>query len=583
MKKYAAKCYQKDYPRPQFVRSGWQNLNGKWDFAFDRTDEGLQKGYFNGFEKQTDILVPFPYQTKESGVFCEESVPGVWYRKKVQLKFEKDEQIILHLEGSDYYTEVYLNGVLVGKGEGAYHRQSYDVTAAAKCGENDLIIRVTDDYSPQKPRGKQRSKSEDYGCWYIDMTGLYKTVWVETVNAAHIKRVKTTPSYSKKSLKAEYFFSDKALGAKAQTIVSYQGAVVAKDEFIVTSCDMERELSLGETVYPWEAGDGKIYDVEYILTCGEKVVDKVGGYFGLRDISWDSGSVRINGKPVYHKFALDQGYFYGSDLTPKSEEELEFDLTTLLKMGFNGVRKHEKFEDERFFYLADVYGYLVWNEMPSFYEFTEVSKKAFDNDWYENVEQIYNHPSVLALVLFNESWGIPEIKTDKEQQKFVDEAYFKTKKIDSTRPVITNDGWRHTISDILTIHHYTQSGENLYSYFDTLEKCTAEFFADHQEGAFADGYSYKGQPIMISEFGGTSFVKDTVGGAWGYGNAVKDDEEFLQRFSSLINAIYKMPCVCGFCYTQVTDVYREVNGLMDFARNLKFPAETIAKILETKK
>ena len=580
MKKYQAKCFIKDYPRPQLVRKDWIDLNGKWDFSFDNDNTGIEKSYSRHFEKQYEIIVPFPYQTKASGIGKAESVACVWYHKSVDILFEKGERIYLHIEGSDYTTQVFINGKFVGEDEGAYHRESFDITNALIVGRNDITMRILDDYSKEKPRGKQRSASADYGCWYVDMSGIYKTVWLEKVNNAHVKNLLFTPSVVLKNVKTEYKFSPASVGCEVKTAVYYQGELVSSDSFTVERPTETRTVSLTDNVNLWSVGDGKIYDVFVTMTDDGKAVDTVGSYFGLREITCENGKVLLNGLPLYQKLALDQGYFYESDLTAKSADEFEKDITTLLQMGFNGVRKHEKFEDERFFYLADMYGFIVWNEMPSFYEYTDFSKNAMKTEWLKNIKQIYDHPSILVLVLFNESWGIDGVKTDKEKQAFVNEMYYMTKYIDKTRPIITNDGWEHTISDILTMHHYVQSGQKLHSYFDTIEKCTAEKYADHDRGAFADGYTYNGQPIIISEFGGTSFDKDTVDGAWGYGTAVNNDEEFLTRFRSLIDAITSIPFICGYCYTQVTDVYSEVNGLMDHRHEPKSEKDLIAEILK---
>ena len=239
-------------------------------------------------------------------------------------------------------------------------------------------------------------------------------------------------------------------------------------------------------------------------------------------------------------------------------------------------------EDERFLYYSDIIGFILWAEMPSMYTNTENSRRVFEREWLLSVEQQRNHPCVLTWVPFNESWGVEGILTDESLQEFVNDIYYKTKAIDSTRPVVTNDGWEHTISDILTIHHYEQDAEKLYSFYDTVEKCCSDKWENHRTGAFAKGYGYNGQPIIISEFGGTAFADDAQGENWGYGVAVKDKEEFYARFESLVTAIDSLPHCSGYCYTQVTDVQQEVNGLLDFDHKSKFDKARMKQILNKK-
>ncbi len=581
MKANHVHCRIKDYPRPQFVRNEWTNLNGKWDFRFDDEQIGLKNDYARGFEPETTINVPFAFQTEASGIGREQTCPLIWYQKKLQLSFAEGEEILLHLEGSDWDTEVYLNGRFCGKDTGCYHRETFNLTPCAKQGENLLVLAIRDDYSEGKPRGKQRAKAYDYGCWYIDTSGLYKTAWLEKVSSRRIETLKITPSAKDKNVNFKLGFAGSVENLTLKACVTFAGEKVACVEMPAAEAS-DVTLSLESKLELWNVGDAKLYDVTFTLSEGETVLDTVMSYFGVRDITIEGGKVLVNGTPVYQKLILDQGYWHGSDLTAPDEIALEDDLLYTMQMGFNGARKHEKVEDERFLYFADIYGFIVWAEMPSVYGFPVDDLANFKREWMLAVKQQYNHPCVFTWVPFNESWGIEHIKNDLAQQAFVNDIYYATKLLDKTRPVVTNDGWEHTISDLLTMHHYTQSGEELYNVYNTVEKCTCEKYASHSRGAFADGYGYTGQPILLSEFGGTSFVKDVTGNKWGYGESVKSDEEFLERFSSLINAIYSCEHISGFCYTQLTDVHHEVNGLLDFDRHFKLPPEKIAEILNRK-
>ncbi len=571
--------YAENYPRPQLYRPGYELLNGQWDFAMD-PEGSLEGALRGGFRDQLKIQVPYPYQTRLSGIGREDRVDTVWYSRSLYLTREQlAGDVLLHLEGCDYETTVYINGHLVGRDAGAYHRLTFCLTEYLQPGENSLVIRATDDYSTEKPRGKQRWKDENFGCWYTDTTGIYKTVWLEYVPHVRLEdlRIDTDPCAGTATftLKAE----NAAGNEKAHIAVTLDGRPVAE---ATVSLDGPQTILLTEKLplSLWDVKAPNLYEAAITLLGQDGVLDRVETYFGVREITIEGQTILLNGKPLYQKLVLDQGYWEGSDLTPPGEAALLKDITDMMAMGFNGARKHQKVEDERFLYYADILGYIVWAEMPSMYCNTEKSRPVFQREWMLAVKQQHNHPCVLVWVPFNESWGIEEVLKDKVVQDFVNETYHMTKAWDPSRPVITNDGWEHTVSDILTIHHYDQEGKLLYDHFSQVEKCLQPVWDNHHKGAFAEGYGYRGQPILISEFGGTAFVKDTHGNNWGYGQGVGSDEEFLERFAGLIEAIDSIPFMAGYCYTQVTDVQHEVNGLLHFNHEPKFPHDAIRAILE---
>ncbi len=573
------KCYKRDYPRPQFVRDNWINLNGSWDFAFDRDDSGESKGYQNGFEAQKKINVPFAYQCAASGIGNAEMCQNIWYKRTFVMDDIGLNRLLLHFEGSDYLTKVWVNGKYCGSEVGGYHRLTFDITSAAVQGNNTLVVKVFDSYSREQPRGKQRAEDHDYGCWYVDTSGIYKTVWLEVVPQTYLSEVKLTPNLESKGLEIRFTLNQPYKNAVVAACAYWQGKAVG--ETLIDVCDTcgYGFLSLDE-VNLWQVGQGGLYDLKLQLKADDKVVDEAESYFGMREICIRDGKILLNGKPLYQRLVLDQGYWENCDLTPPDEDALKKDLTDCMAMGFNGCRKHEKVEDERFLYYADVYGYIVWAEMPSVYAFTEVSRETLLTEWKKVVAAQYNHPCVLTWVAFNESWGVEQIKSDLRQQRFVNQVYLATKEIDAMRPVICNDGWEHTLSDILTLHDYTQDGKLLHESFNTVEKCTQKIIPDNKKQPFVDGYSYRGQPIMITEFGGTSFIKDTNGNRWGYGTAVQDDEEYLSRIGGMVKGIVDIPFICGFCYTQVSNVYHEVNGLLEFDRTSKESFEKYRKVFD---
>jgi len=321
-----------------------------------------------------------------------------------------------------------------------------------------------------------------------------------------------------------------------------------------------------------------LYDIELTLMENGQTLDEIGSYFAMREVRIEGDQVLLNGSPLYQRLILDQGYWPESHLTPPDEEAIIEDIDKVQALGYNGVRKHQKIEDERFLYWCDVKGLLVWSEAAAAYQYGDSAVDMFTKEWIDIVRQNYNHPCIITWVPFNESWGVESIVTRRDQQHFTEAIYHLTKSIDPMRPVIVNDGWEHTISDIITLHDYEELGEvfkDRYQTFrDQILAGKVYHCGDHK--AFAQGYAYRGQPVLISEFGGIAFNNDTAG--WGYGNKVNSENDFLQRFDSITTAIKELPYICGYCYTQVTDVQQEINGLMDAHRNYKVDAEKIRQI-----
>ncbi len=333
-------------------------------------------------------------------------------------------------------------------------------------------------------------------------------------------------------------------------------------------------------VYTWSPENPRLYDICFFLHDGNGTPDEVRSYFGMREIRVEGEHILLNGQPLYQRLILDQGYWEKSHLTPPDEEALIEDIDKIQALGYNGVRKHQKIEDERFLYWCDVKGMLVWSEAPAAYEFSDEAVSEFVKEWTDIVRQNYNHPSIITWVPFNESWGIPRVKDNREQQHFTESVYHLTKSMDKFRPVIVNDGWEHTVSDIITLHDYEEFGEILKNRYVRYEKeiLAGEVYHCGFKSAFANGYSYRGQPVIISEFGGIAFAGQ--GSEWGYGSAVDTKEAFLKRFDAVTTAIKEIPYVCGYCYTQVTDVQQEINGLMDIRRNFKVSPDKIKEINE---
>lgn len=590
------KCYIKDYPRPQFVRNNWENLNGTWDFCFDDQNIGETDEWYHNFETQMTIQVPFTYETKLSGIQDESRHDNIWYHRIINInkKLLRENDYILHFEGSDFITKVWVNGQYVGNHRGGYSRFSFDITKLLKDGENHLTVKVEDSFDMQQPRGKQRWLDENYLCWYVQTTGIWKTVWSEYVPKISLDKVKMTPNIEDFSLEIEYdiIAPENRLNGELmiETTITFEDQLVSKtltafpDSHVCSKADMKLKLPTNyiNDAPIWSPATPNLYDIQFRLLDNGTVLDEVGSYAAMRQIRIDGSNILLNNKILYQKLILDQGYWKDSHLTPPDEEALIEDIDKIHALGYNGLRKHQKTEDERFLYWCDVKGMLVWCEAPSSYRYSDYSAEEFTKEWLEIVKQNYNHPCVITWTALNESWGINKVHTNVKQQHFTEAVYHLTKMFDPYRPVLVNDGWVNTISDILTFHDYDPSGERFHKrYIGRKEEFTSnEHYFNCSSPAFACGYEYKGQPIIISEFGGIAFDNDDSG--WGYGGKENTVEDFLKRFDGLVSAIKGLPYVCGYCYTQVTDVQQEINGLMDIDRNFKIEPELIKEINQRK-
>ncbi len=583
-------CYRKNYPRPQMVRDAWQDLNGVWQFRFDDQDRGEKEKWYKDFRGEQTIVVPYSYETVLSGIHIHTFHPCVWYQRKLELNADtwKDKEILLHFEGSDYRTKVWVNGYFAGMHEGGYTRFSFNIASYLNWNNDTIVVKVEDSLDTQQLRGKQRWREESFKCWYVQTTGIWKSVWLEAVDERHIVRIKTTPDIKAEELKLELEISEKAVGEEtyAQAVVCYQGRRINQVYFKIASLqtsvsidvsekDGEKELS---GIHVWSADDPCLYDLELKLLQADKVCDHINSYFGMREIETAGTNILLNGMPLYQRLVLDQGYWEESGLTPPDEEAIKKDIIRTKELGFNGVRKHQKIEDERFLYWCDVMGLFVWCEAPSTYSFGDRAVENYLGEWKEIIKQHYNHPSVIVWTTFNESWGISEVRCDRKQQHFTEAVYHMIKSLDATRPVIANDGWEHTVSDIISIHDYEESAKN---FSDRYAKDTEDILHDKalpglMKAVMAQGYAYQGQPVIISEYGGIAMKQGDTG--WGYGNKEESGEALLKRYDEITSAIRKLPYVCGYCYTQLTDVEQEVNGLLDMKRNYKVEPKAVYEI-----
>jgi len=577
-----------EHPRPQFKRENWQNLNGEWNFAFDDQKQGEKNRWFEQSELQKKITVPFTFETKASGIADRSEHNQIWYQRKFEVETDSDQKVILNFAAVDYLTKVWINGSFAGSHQGAYDSFAFDISDFVNFeAENNIVVKVEDTRSKTQPRGKQTYKKDNFLCWYTRTTGIWQTVWLEFMDQnLYLKDLKITPLLDQKEVELDYNFEAEDFEAGNYKLISsieFEGKLINQFELKVNRKNYSFKINLEDEkneIKIWQPASPNLYDLKLILYKNGEVVDRIDSYFGMRKISIEGNKVFLNNQPLYQKLILDQGYWPESLVTPPSDQALKKDLELTKKMGFNGVRKHQKIEDDRFYYWADKLGLLVWAEMGSTYQYNDQAVENFSSQWLRVVKELYNHPSIICWVPFNESWGIEDVKQNKKQQHFTESIYYLTKSIDSERPIIANDGWEHTISDIITFHDYVESTDKLRkTYVESIDQLlqNKKVFNDQEYitgGKFimADNYYYQGQPIIFSEFGGIAF-QDKEG--WGYGEQVESKEELSQRMNQLLEIIRDADYFEGYCYTQLTDVEQEKNGLLDENREFKLDLEKI--------
>lgn len=580
-----------EHPKPQFERSDWQNLNGAWNFAFDDQNLGEKDKWYKKEELEEKINVPFSFETKASGIADRSEHNFIWYQRKFRVEVDSEKKIILNFGAVDYKTKVWINGRFAGSHSGGYDSFAFDISDFVDYREeNNLVVKVEDSRSKSQPRGKQTYKNDNFLCWYTRTTGIWQTVWLEYVDQnLYLRDLKITPDIDQSEVELDYFFNAVDFGTgnyKLLTTIEFEGKKITEFEFEITKANYKLKINVEDEnneLKLWYPDSPNLYDLKLTLFRDNEVVDQLSSYFGMRKISIEADQILLNNQPFYQKLILDQGYWPDSLVTPPSDQAIKKDVELAKKMGFNGARKHQKIEDDRFYYWADKLGLLVWAEMGSTYEFSEQAVENFSLQWQRVVKELYNHPSIVCWVPFNESWGIEAVKSNKKQQSFTESIYQLTKSIDSERPIISNDGWEHTTSDIITFHDYVESIDKLrQTYLEKIDKLLAnkEVFNDQvyiEGGKFimADNYDYQGQPLLFSEFGGVAFQNKE---GWGYGEQVQTKEELFQRIEKLMVLIKEAEYFRGYCYTQLTDVEQEKNGLLDENREFKLELEKIKEL-----
>ena len=574
-----------EYPQPQFQRPQWLSLNGTWDFEFDDNNIGVQENWSAYARKfSRPIVVPYCFESRLSGIGDTSFHPYVWYHRTVSMPPEwRGRRVLLHFGAVDYESRVWVNGKFAGEHRGGQEHFQFDITPLLAQGDNSIVVRAEDQPEDRyMPRGKQYWEPKSRRIWYTRTSGIWQPVWLEAAGASYLEQVHITPSndgvvkFEARILRAgkEALEFHAIVREGGRVMASSMGAV---EEGRAVAAAQVRDCKL------WSPESPNLYDVSFEIRSGAEVLDRVQSYFGFRTVSIRQGRVAINGRPVYLKFILDQGYWPESILTPPDDEAIQFDIRTTKEMGFNGVRKHQKVEDPRYLYWADKMGLLVSGESANAYRYDDLYVSRMVTEWAEIVNQHYNHPSIIMWIPLNESWGVPDL-SDSRQQHHLRTLYSLTRSLDATRLVSDNDGWEHTeMTDLLGIHDYARSGAILQEKYKDLGKPGAPV-PDNARAALAPGVRYNGAPVFLSEFGGIAWIPPGAKvpeASWGYAGVEKSAADALARLRGLYEAIAKTPGLMGICYTQLTDVEQEVNGLMTYDRKLKFDAKLLREINAT--
>ncbi len=574
-----------EHPNPQFYRPSYQSLNGQWEFAFDDANIGLQERWQHAHAFEQTITVPFAFQSSKSGIGDTDFHDVVWYRRAFEVPAKwAGKRILLHFGAVDYTACVWVNGEVATTHQGGHTPFHADVTDLLVAGDNIITIRA-EDFSRDLTlaRGKQYWEKESASIFYTRTTGIWQSVWLEAVSSVHIKTVKATPQVDHKAFDVFVQLGgwESAKGRAVfevevrfdQRIITRQSTDVAQDHL---NQQISVELGSHEPMRLWSPEHPHLYDVTYSLVIDGQIVDRVESYVGMRKIAIENGKVFLNNHPYYMRLVLDQGYFPDGNLTPPSDDAIRRDVELIKELGFNGARKHQKVEDPRYLYWCDRLGLLVWGEMANAYTYSEQGVARLTAEWQEALARDYNHPCIVAWVPLNESWGTPQLLSDPRQRAFLASLYHLTKAIDPTRLVISNDGWEHVVSDLCTIHDYEPKKDALMTRYASPDRAVTS--TPGGKLIFAPGSAYDGAPILVSEMGGISFKKSEWNG-WGYSTA-QSEEDFIQRYAQVIEAMHESPVIQGFCYTQLTDVEQEINGLLTYDRMPKAPLEVIRAITE---
>ena len=566
-----------EYPRPQFERTDWVNLNGQWTFEMDFGSSGEQRGWTNSKGLSKKITVPFCPESELSGIGYTDFIPCVWYQRNINIPAEwNGKKILLHFGAADYETKVYVDGKMVGEHKGAGSSFNFDITSYVEAGQQaNLVVRVYDNLrGGMQPGGKQCTALYSAGCSYTRVTGIWQTVWMEAVNEQALKNVFAIPDIDQQQLVVRPEFYNEGNDNTLTVEVKDGKKTVAKR---TSQASNQSTIVLPiKNAHLWSPEDPYLYDVKYtVKNAHGEVIDEVSSYMGMRKVHISGGYFYLNNKPYFQRLVLDQGYYPDGIWTAPSDEALRQDIEMSKAVGFNGARLHQKVFEERYYYWADKLGYLTWGEEASWVLNinNELAVRNFLTEWAEIVVRDRNHPSLVTWTPLNETWNA----TPGVYVRFVNDLYALTKAIDPTRPINDASGDSHVKTDIWSVHDYTREPDKLIA--NHTIKAGVEPYRNMKDKDFLS--KYEGQPYMVDEFGGLPWIpKEERANSWGYGANIDTVEEFYSILEKEIDALKACKHVVGFCYTQITDVEQEKNGIYYYNRKPKFDTARVKAIFE---
>jgi beta-galactosidase/beta-glucuronidase len=559
-----------EHPRP-LLRRAWTSLDGPWAFSLD------------GEAFDREIVVPFAPESPASGI-GEPRVERCWYRRTIEVAPPAaDERVLVHFGAVDRVATVRAGDGAVGAHEGGWTGFSVDVTEAARAGSFELTVRADDDPDDHEaPRGKQDWRGEPHLIWYHRCTGIWRTVWLERVPSVHVSGIDWTCELAAMSARAEVRIGGPVDGHRVRVVLRHGDRVVGDATARVVGGSASVVLEVGDGsiddrwALPWWPRRPALLDAEVtLLDGGDRVVDRAMSYTALREVRVEHGRVLLNDRPTFLRLVLDQGLWPDTGLTPPDVDALRRDLELTRALGFNGVRKHQKTEDPRFFALADELGILTWVELPSAYRPSARSAQRLLAEWAEVVSAHRSHPSVIAWVPTNESWGVPALATDDRQRATAEALAAVARALDGTRPISVNDGWETTGGEIVGVHDYEQDPAVLAARYRDAgavdEVLTGPGVSGHRVDL--DRRGAEGRAVVLSELGGVSLAEE---GTWGYATA-SSPEDLLERYRAQWAAVHASSALAGACWTQLTDTHQEANGLLRMDRTPKADPDALSR------
>jgi beta-galactosidase/beta-glucuronidase len=572
------------YPRPQLVRRHWISLDGAWKFMYDDERRYGMPGRFDAWTHE--INVPFAPETRKSGVGDTGFHTVCWYQREFKVSPAAG-RTILHFGAVDYRARVWINQHLVAEHEGGHTPFSADISdVLSGDGTQVVTLFVEDDpHDLAKPRGKQDWLLEAHSLWYPRTTGIWQPVWLEQVASTYIETLRWTPVFETYEIGCEILATGEIEEDLFVEVKIWHGKeLLADDHYKLLGHEATRKIALSDPGIDdsrnellWSPERPTLLDAEVTLYHNGEVLDRVSSYTAMRSVAINRDRFMLNGRAYPLRLVLDQGYWPDTLLTAPSDEAFRRDVELAKAMGFNGVRKHQKIENPRYLYWADKLGLLVWEEMPSAYRFSPKAITRMVHEWTEAIERDYSHPCIIVWVPFNESWGVPNLTLTQAHRNAVEALYHLTRTLDATRPVIGNDGWEASATDILGIHDYDGDPERLGPRYAVTDPVRTLFDQRRPGGRILtlDGFPHRGQPIVLTEFGGIAYdPKASTVRTWGYSRA-HTAESFIGLYRSLLSVVNNTFMFSGFCYTQFADTFQESNGLLCADRTPKLPLDQI--------